>query len=383
MVDDLKLEGETLRKFFLQYKYNEVIRRLSGGVAHNYNNIFAGLSGQLSILSKDEGAGGKSSDRIDLMHKLLQRGITQTEVLYDFSRRKHVEKKYNSPGRLAKQAIDILNALSRQHTFELQRDVSLPRLYSHSQDIMLMLIYLGENAMESMADGGNIQLRLAVSEDSSAGPSLSFTMIDSGSGFPEEILKSAFEPFVTTKRLQNLRGLGMYAAQTIADDHQGDITIEYTGTEGTEIAVRLPVEESGGDKQVRQDRVAVESVGKQMIAPQVFLVVEDEEGMRNMLYERLQRRGHTVVCARSCEEAVKQYALHFHKFTVILLDMHLSDGYGFDCARKLFNVSNEPQLIFMSGSVYETGEDRFSVYPFLKKPFSINTLEAMVNNEKI
>jgi signal transduction histidine kinase len=175
--------SESLRHFFLEYKYRGAVKRLANGITHSYNNIFTGLAGQLSMHLRDGDHSQQYKKRREQIDSLLQRGVQQTGLFFEFCRFKPEEYKINSPGRIAERAVDLLNSLSRLHHVEVFIDRGAPAIASKFNDLVLMLFYLGENAFEAMAEGGLARLEVRAGKDHQGRPRVTFAVIDGGHGF--------------------------------------------------------------------------------------------------------------------------------------------------------------------------------------------------------
>ncbi len=364
----------------MQFKYCDAVKRLTRGITHEYNNIFTGLSGQTTISLQEKESGKVSPKRKELIKELLQRGIEQTDILFDFSRETARTKISHSPRRLAKKAVDLLNSVSRLHYFELDSEQGLPMILSNHRDILLLLFYLGENAIEAMAEGGSVELTLSHGPERDGVEFVTFSMLDSGQGFSKEIQKTAFEPFTTTKEACATGGLGLYAVKSIVMEHGGHVEFQQRAEGGTVVKVDLPVCRNP-EQQQRKDTISKRTLsGQHSQQKHVFLIVDDEEAMRDMLLTRLQRRGHMVFCAESCAEAMEEFGHLSDTISAILLDVCLRDATGYDCAVKLRAINDKVRVIFMSGMDSDGLEQVSCNASFLKKPFTIEQLEQMVED---
>lgn len=367
----------------LHYKYCDAVKRLTKGITHEYNNIFTGLSGQTSMLLQEGDSGNVSPKRRELIQNLLQRGIEQTDMLFDFSRETDNTKRLISPVRLAQKAIDLLNAVSRLHYFELEAESDLPKIYSSHRDTLLMLFYLGENAIESMEEGGSITLELSHGEEYEDVGYVTFSMKDSGCGFPENVKDTAFNPFITTKKSSAARGLGLYAVQLIVLDHNGRVEFQHRTERGSVVSVDLPVPQHSTQKKSNGITSKETCTIQNSYSPQakyVFLIVDDEEAMRDMLLSRLQRSGHIAFCVASCAEAIEEFGYLADTISAILLDISLRETNGYECAKKLRTINENIRIIFMSGQDLDGQGNMGNNSVFLRKPFTIEQLEQVVGD---
>jgi CheY-like chemotaxis protein len=374
------MSDDTLEHLLLQLKYHAAVRRVARGVSHNYNNIFTGLGGQTAILQQATYLPDKvSGKRGSLIGELVQRGIEQTAILYGFSLDGDGDCCNQSSLLLANKAIELLNSISRIHRFTVNSHIGQEKIFCNLRDLVLVLFYLGENCVDVTPEGGEILLSVYRQENSK--PELVFCFRDFGPGFPEEQPGTLTAPFLSTKTASSQQGLGLYAARILAGRYRGKLTFARDHHQRTTLVSAIfplaPEEkktEPGNSTSLtpRQDGTA--------LAKHCFLVVEDDEAMRTLLLNRLQRRGHMVFCVDTCAEALKEYE-HLHDIiTTVLMDVGLNDCSGFECQRKLLTVNPQTRTIFMSGQHELAPGEISEKLVFLQKPFTMDQLEKAVHD---
>jgi CheY-like chemotaxis protein len=383
---ELNLLPEQLELLLLRYKYHTAIRRVARGVSHNYNNIFTGLGGQTAMLQQASALPcDPSGKRAELIDNLLQRGIAQTAVLYDFARDAETESRSHSPLLPAAKALELLNSLSRVHRFVLKSDIYRERLVCNLRDLVLILFYLGENCVDATPEGGEIHLEIVrrVHEPEHPGAEIVFCFRDHGPGFTEDIFLPIDAPFVTTRTDSSFRGLGLYAAGILAAKHHGRLLADRSDSNETVVCAVFPEDRTDVVEQPLPPPRPAGSEGTNGLELQCFLVVEDDEAMRTLLLDRLQRRGHMVFCADTCSEALAEYEHLYDIITIILMDVGLRDTSGFECRRKLLTVNPKARVIFMSGQCDALPPGNGKPIPFLQKPFTLDQLEKAVQDVNV
>ncbi len=373
----LQLSKEKFEHLLLQYKYHTAVRRVARGGAHSYNNIFTGLGGQTAMLQREASlpgdCGAKHGKVID---ELLQRGINQTNVLYDFTRDGAGDICSQPPFLLAAKAIELLNCISRLHRFFLHSEIHQEKIICNVRDVVLVLFYLGENCVDATPEGGEIPLTLCRDDDLGAG--LAFRFRDHGPGLSVEVEAALGTPFISTQSDLPLKGLGLYAARTLAKRYQGRLTFARERDRITLSSAIFPLAAEEKKASCKTDSDATPRQLSNEPLKQCFLVVEDDEAMRTLLLNRLQRRGHMVFCVDTCAEALEEYS-HLHDIiTTVLLDVGLQDASGYECRRRLLAVNPRARIIFMSGQHELNPGETAERSAFLQKPFTMDQLEKAV-----
>lgn len=363
---------EQLEQLLLHHKYHTAVRRVARGVAHSYNNIFTGLGGQATMLLQEAALPTTPDDkRGGLINELLQRGIEQTEVLYNFTRDDSGERGPQSPLLVAGKAVDLLNTVSRLHRFHLHCETTREKIVGQVRDLVLLLFYLGENGVDATPEGGEIHVTVT----SPGQHQVVFTFADKGPGFAPVQAEAFGKPFNTHQAPDSWRGLGLYAATILAARHGGTLASRREGNL-TLVSATFPqlIE--------KQPPLPADTTARrlkpQSLPRQCFLVVEDDEAMRTLLLNRLQRRGHMVFCVDTCAEAVEEF-LHLHDIiTTVLMDVGLRDDSGYECCRRLLAISSQARVVFMSGEHEPPRESRPHDFIFLQKPFTMDQLERAI-----
>ncbi len=221
------------------------------------------------------------------------------------------------------------------------------------------------------------------------------TFQDDGVGIPREALPRIFDPFFTTKRPGRGTGLGLSICMAIIREHNGDISAQPLPDGGSVFTVSLPV--------CTQAVLVAESYPPPPLshaeppapaAPTLsgkrVLVVDDEEGIRELVTDSLASRNITVDCASTSGQALELVAMHF--YDAILCDVNLESEpgvsvSGFDLYDRIRgNLASRslvlPLFIFMTGDLVDFASDEQAVRQgslFLQKPFRIADLLLLLN----
>jgi len=201
-------------------------------------------------------------------------------------------------------------------------------------------------------------------------------VVDNGCGMDEAVLPRIFEPFYTTKEKGKGTGLGLATVYGIVKQSDGYIRVQSAPGVGTSITVYLPetlMEECEAREESRRP-VSVELTGKETI-----LLVEDEEMVRELAVESLQRYGYTIMDAPNGDRALSICEGYNGTIDLLITDVVMPGMNGIELARRFRDSHPGVPVLFMSGYAEGAVEhlggiaDRQS---FLQKPITPTTLSG-------
>jgi CheY-like chemotaxis protein len=235
-----------------------------------------------------------------------------------------------------------------------------------------VLMNLAANARDAMAGGGNVSIETAnvtLPRAASAGADafIALSVIDTGAGMTAETAEHLFEPFFTTKGLGKGTGLGLSIVHSIVTDLGGTIHVESDPGAGATFTIYLPRAEA---------ELALPAIPDPAIrrAPQkaTVLLVEDHESIRCLLRGQLANSGYRVLDAASGEAAIRMANQHDGPIDLLITDINMPKGSGFEVARALGDRRPRMKMIFMSGYPRELANGLEVLPPgarLLPKPF--------------
>jgi CheY-like chemotaxis protein len=199
---------------------------------------------------------------------------------------------------------------------------------------------------------------------------------DTGSGMDSETQRHLFEPFFTTKELGKGTGLGLSTVYGIVKQSGGYIWVSSEVGKGSVFKVYLPRHEEGGKAAQRMAEQAAPHQGTETI-----LLVEDEEGVRDLVRDILQMNGYTVLEASAGEEALRRCKEYTDVIHLVLTDVVMPLMSGRELAEHIVPLKPGIKVLYMSGYTDDTilhhgalGADM----AFLQKPFTPEALARKV-----
>jgi two-component system, cell cycle sensor histidine kinase and response regulator CckA len=196
---------------------------------------------------------------------------------------------------------------------------------------------------------------------------------DTGHGMNKETLEHIFEPFFTTKKVGEGTGLGLAMVYGIVMNHKGAINCYSVPGKGTTFRIYLPAIESFKESAVS------EAVKPPITGTETILLVDDDEAIRDIGTQILERFGYTVIVAPDGEKALEIYRNEQARINVVILDLIMPGMGGGKCLEEVLKMNPQAMVIIASGYFVNGGEGahlKIGAKGFIKKPY---VLESMLH----
>jgi signal transduction histidine kinase len=292
----------------------EAVGQLTGGLAHDFNNILAGIGGSLELM-KTRLAQGRISD-IDKYvagaQAAVKRAANLTQRLLAFSRRQTLDPRPSDLNRIVAGMQDLVSrSVGPGIEVETAAAGGLWTAFVDVGQLENALLNLCINARDAMPDGGKLTIetgnrwldeRAAGERGLDRGQYVSLCVSDTGTGMSPDVIARAFDPFFTTKPIGQGTGLGLSMVYGFAGQSGGAARIYSEAGKGTMICIYLPRHDSAGDL----DEAATISAPIPAAAGHAtILVVDDEPLVRMVAVEILEELGYAVLEAEDGPSAFK------------------------------------------------------------------------------
>ena len=378
-------EQRQAQAMLVQAQKMEALGHLTGGLAHDFNNILTVVIGNLSALCQARPGDPAIADYVDPAIEAARRGADLIKSLLSFSRKQPLEAQATEIGALI-EGVGRLVKRSLPESLQLQIQTGDTPLWAwlDAHQLQNSLLNLILNARDASPGQGQVVLRAQASslEPGAAaalqvepGACIRIDVQDSGSGMTAETLARVFEPFFTTKRAGSGTGLGMAMVYGFVKQSGGAIRIDSQIGAGTTVSLWLPVGDLPSDVRLPFD-MAVEPVrGDQGLA----LLVEDEPAVRKVVRHYLLELGYAVIEAENGAEA-----LHIldqtSGFSLVLTDVVMpGEVDGRAVAAQARARHHIPRVALMSG--YAPDPLAHGDLAILAKPFTRAQLGAWLDKE--
>jgi signal transduction histidine kinase/DNA-binding response OmpR family regulator len=283
----------------------EAIGSLTGGVAHDFNNVLQVINGNLQMLAADAGDHPVTQRRITAASQAVKRGAQLAAHLLAFARRQPLSPAVLNPRRLLGGMSEMLHhALGETIRVETVLGGDLWNVLADRNQLENALLNLAINGRDAMRGEGTLTIRaenLVVNShaDVPAGEYLVFSVSDTGVGMSAEVLERAVEPFFTTKPNGHGTGLGLSMVFGFVKQSDGHTLIESVVGEGTTVRLFFP----------RSHEAETTEFIDQTEAPvggrETILVVEDDADVRLTAVEMLAQLGYKVLTAPDGDAALE------------------------------------------------------------------------------
>jgi two-component system, cell cycle sensor histidine kinase and response regulator CckA len=385
-LSDLKRTEERLRRV----QRMEAVGRLAGGVAHEVNNMMTIILGFSDLLGRGGHTPSDQQREVEEIRKAALRAAKITSQLLAFSRQRILQPTDLRLNEVVEEMAPVLRLMLpanvRVETALAVRDTLVRADRSQLEQVLINLAF---NARDAMVSGGTIRLETESRHlDAEAGrrligipiPEGSYGLIsvnDSGQGMDSSTLAQVFEPFFTTKPLGAGTGLGLSTVYGIIKQSGGYVWADSIPGEGTTFTICLP--EVSAVPDARAEPVAEQP------APQArgetVLILEDEDGVRELTARVLRDRGYEVVLARNGAEALASLGGGDGGPNLLLTDVIVPDMGTEELAGEVHKVVPRLPILYMSGyprdDILARGLLRKD-QPFLQKPFTGEDLAIVV-----
>lgn len=366
----------------------DALGKLTGGIAHDYNNMLAVILGYVELLMLRIPEGDALRKYVTEIQQAAERGSRLTSKLLAFTRRKPLEVSLVDINALLQDDRMMLEkTLTAAVSLRLQLGDAMCLAALDRDDLANAILNITINARHAMPNGGVLTIetrrqkilqKQAEKRKIAPGEYVELSITDTGVGMDEETVGRIFEPFFSTKG-DNGTGLGMSQVYGFMKRSGGDISVTSTLGQGTCFVLLFPCRSNLGGEASSQGPVEKTVFP---VSDRLILVVDDEPALREMTAEMLQAEGYRVVTAEGAEKALS--LLQREPVELLLSDVIMPGMNGYQLAAKVEQSYPQIKIQMMSG--YSDSLDNSEVDPrlarqLLRKPFSGEELRQRVHQK--
>jgi two-component system cell cycle sensor histidine kinase/response regulator CckA len=392
-----------------QQQKMELVGQLAGGIAHDFNNVLSAIMMATDFLLNAHKPTDPSFADIMQIKQNANRAASLVRHLLAFSRKQTLRPQVLDLGEVLSDLTMLLRRLiGEKVTLNVVHGRELWPVKADISQLEQVIVNLAVNARDAMPDGGKLQVRtnnVTAKECerfyAKGMPDADYVLVevsDTGTGIPGKIVSKIFEPFFSTKEVGKGTGLGLSTVYGIIKQTGGFVYVDSAEGKGATFRIFLPrhiatAQEIAADRASEPEAPAISGVlaggdhGKRPVSVDLtgegtILLVEDEEGLRQLNARGLTSRGYTVLEAGNGVEAIEVLEKSDGQIDLVVSDVVMPEMDGPTLMRELRSRNPGLKIIFVSGYAEDAFQKHLPAdgkYAFLAKPF---TLKQLVNAVK-
>ena len=387
--DALRMSEKQLR----QAQKMEAVGRLAGGLAHDFNNLLTVIMGHSQVLLDELSVGSPIRAKIEEMQKAGERAANLIRQLMAFSRKQPMEPNVLPLNSVIGNVEGMLRRLIGEDIqLVIRPDPHNGHVKADPGQLEQVLMNLVVNARDAMPNGGLLAIETSQVELARTpmhhlhplplGHYVKLTVTDTGCGMNTDVLGHLFEPFFTTKEAHKGTGLGLSTVFGIVTTCGGGIDVWSQVGHGTTFDLYFPratpqATATSTDSPQAQPRQGSETI----------LLVEDDNGVRDLVRRELLKTGYQVIEAKNGVEACLTATQQSYHVDLLLTDVVMPGMNGRELAEHLAVIKPNLRVLFMSGYLDDisvnSGMDPHRT-TFLQKPFTpdllLRTVRALLDS---
>ncbi len=364
----------------------EAIGTLSGGIAHEFNNILAIILGNTELAVESVPEWSPARHHLEETRSACLRARDVVRQLLSFSRKSEVKKTAVAMAPLVKESLRLLRA-SIPSLIEIRTriDDDAGAVLGDPTQIHQVLINLCTNARDAMAENGGILeiglKRVDVDEQPkeslsqlSRGRYVELSVRDTGNGIDPRDIDRIFDPFFTTKEVGQGTGMGLAVVHGIVKAHEGIVVVRSEKGKGTVFTLHLPATDASSEPLPKPVETLIK--GNESI-----LFVDDEDLVVELSHQILERLGYRVKSTQDPLEALKWFRSDPGAFDLVITDMTMPKISGDRLAKTLMEIRPDIRVILSTGYSERISEEKareMGIRALIMKPIEIVKLSAAV-----
>jgi two-component system, cell cycle sensor histidine kinase and response regulator CckA len=392
-----------------QQQKMELVGQLAGGIAHDFNNVLSAIMMATDFLLNAHKPTDPSFGDIMQIKQNANRAASLVRHLLAFSRKQTLRPQVLDIGEVLSDLTMLLRRLiGEKVTLDVVHGRDLWPVKVDISQFEQVIVNLAVNARDAMSNGGRLTVRTTnVTAQECEGfnakgmPAADYVLIevaDTGMGIAPNIIDKIFEPFFSTKEIGKGTGLGLSTVYGIIKQTGGFVYVDSIEQKGTAFRIFLPRHVASAQDVAAEEEHAAEASpfagapalgdrkwpgSSDLTGQGTILLVEDEDGLRQLNARGLASRGYTVLEAGNGVEAIAMLEKSGGEVDLVVSDVVMPEMDGPTLLRELRRRNPALKIIFVSGYAEDAFQKHLPAdgeqFVFLAKPF---TLKQLVNAVK-
>ena len=373
----------------------EAVGTLAGGVAHEFNNMLGIIIGNTELALDDIPEWNPAADCIQEIKTASLRAKDVVRKLLSVARKTPESRRPIQFSKVIKESLGLMRR-TIPATIDIRKNItcSTEMILGDITEINQVMINLCTNSVHAMAEqNGVLEVRLDTQqmnresalfyEDLVPGDYVRLTVKDTGKGIEPAFMDRLFDPYFTTKDIDQGLGMGLAVVHGIVKKHDGAIKIESEVGKGTIVEALFPLIEA-------QTEAETEETETLKMGTERILLVDDEPSLVKMITQMLKRSGYEVIGKTSSTSALKTFKETPEQFDLVISDITMPEMSGDQLAQAIKQVRPETPVILCTGHSNRMDENKaksMGIEAFITKPFQkqdiANTVQNVLDETKI
>jgi len=361
-------EKKKMQAQLIQAERLAAVGTLAYGIAHEFNNILAGILGNAEFGMENDDL-KEIRECFQIIIQNCERAKSITNNLLAFSRHHETKKQRAQVTEAVETVLGLLEReLEKQNITVVRKFNPIPEITCDLGELSEVALNMITNARDAMMPkGGTLTIQIR-----QKGDNIEMIFEDTGCGIPEKIKERIFEPFVTTKGALGQSetpgtGLGLYLCYGIVARYHGTIEVKSQVGKGAKFTIKIPISKNQSMPVSAETEKEKEAVIPKNLS---ILLVDDEKPICTAIKKFLEAKGHSVVISSSGKKGLKLFKNK--AFDVVLSDITMPDMDGLKLISKVKSIDQKVKLIALTGhlreeklqSAREAGADLILTKPF-------------------
>ena len=355
-------EQRQLEAALVQARKMEAVGTLAGGIAHEFNNILGIIIGNAELAVDELQENDLAASCLEEIRIASLRAKDVVRKILSIARKVQSSKKTLRIASVVRDSLNLLRAIIPA-TIAMERriDCDTESVLADPTEIDQVLMNLCNNAVQAMEPAsGTISVRLhpvtldaagaANYENLDPGNFVRLSLSDNGSGISPDTMGCIFDPYFTTREVDEGLGMGLAIVYGIVRKHDGAIRVESTLGKGTTVEVLLPQIDGPADEPSAES-VALPRGGEKI------LFVDDEPSIVHVGKRHLDRLGYTVVGMTSSVAAAELFAANPDRFDMVITDMAMPEMAGDRLAAEILRIRPGMPILMCTGHSEQMDEE--------------------------
>ena len=333
----------------------EAVGQLTGGIAHDYNNLLAVMMGNLELALNEIDSDNPLTNNLEQCLSSVNKAATLTQQLLSYSGQQNLQPKIIDSDKLIIDTAEFLNrTLSENIEITAQADTKPLNIFVDQATMGTVFLNIALNSRDAMPKGGKIIIsNFIVSnfdieeyfEHVTTGQYVCIKIHDTGSGISDKNISHVFEPFYTSKGVGEGSGLGLSMVYGFIRQSHGYTRIESKKNVGTDVFIYLPLrqkDQSGEKKNLQQTKLNYHV--------KTILLVEDDVAVAETTAMLLGELGYNVLIAHDADQAIALIEKNQNDIGLVISDVIMpGNKNGYDLAKEILHKYKLLNILLISG----------------------------------